>query len=181
MADPTKVIPFTNVVDPQPSTLAAEGLDEAWLERWLQENPARLGLGSKVRIVRAQLVRPAGSTTGRLDLQAVDEAIEDRVYDIELMRGELDADHGFRALDYWAREQHKDDQEREHRPVIVAERIRGSRYWVLLETLAERLNLVALEVRCFRIGDSRTVWRLSQRFDEPNAPRRLWQSEPFQS
>jgi hypothetical protein len=111
-----------------------------------------------VRIVRAQLVRPAGSSSGRLDLQAVDEAIEDRVADIELMRGELDADHGFRSLDYWAREQRSDDQDREHRPVIVAERIRGSRYWVLLETLAEKLGLVALEVRCMRVAGNATVW-----------------------
>jgi hypothetical protein len=147
-----------SVVDPITSTLTDEGLDEAWLERWLQENPTRLGLGPRVRIVRAQIIRPAGATTGRLDLQAVDESIEDRVYDIELMRGELDADHGFRALDYWAREQRADDQDREHRPVIVAERVRGSRYWVLLEALAEKLGLLALEVRCLRVGDSPVIW-----------------------
>jgi len=32
-----------------------------------------------------------------------------------------------------------------HRPVIVAERIRGTRYWTLLEALAERVGLVAIE------------------------------------
>ena len=67
------------------------------------------------------------------------------------MRGELDADHGFRALDYWAREQRNDESDREHRPVIVAERIRGTRHWTLLETLAEKLGLVALEIRCINV------------------------------
>ncbi len=147
-----------SVMDPVPRTLSELGLDEAWLEQWLQADPKRLGLGSDVRIVRAQLTRPAGSAGGRLDLQAVDEAIEDRVYDIELMRGELDADHGFRALDYWAREQAADEQDREHYPVIVAERIKGSRYWLLLQTLARSLALVALEVRCLEVDGKPAVW-----------------------
>ena len=42
--------------------------------------------------------------------------------------------------------------------MIVAERIRGGRYWTLLETLAEKLDLVALEVRCMRVAGSVVVW-----------------------
>ncbi len=146
------------VSEPVVATLADLGIDEAWLEKWFQDSPRRLGLGPSIRIVRSQLSRPSGSGRPRLDLQAVDETVEDRVYDIELMRGELDADHGFRALDYWAREQRNDDTDREHRPVIVAERIRGTRYWTLLETLAEKLGMVALEVRCVTVDAKPVVW-----------------------
>ncbi len=149
---------MATVLDPIPRTLADLGLDEAWLEKWLQADAKRLGLGPDVRIVKAQVNRPAGGSGGRLDLQAVDEAIEDRVYDIELMRGELDADHGFRALDYWAREQAADEQDREHLPVIVAERVKHSRYWTLLQALADKLALVALEVRCFEVDGKPAVW-----------------------
>lgn len=147
------------VIEPTRRTLSELGLDEAWLEGWLQQDPRRLGLGAAVRIVRAQLSRPAGSSSrGRLDLQAVDDTIEDRVYDIELMRGELDADHGFRALDYWARERRADDQDRDHLPVIVAERVKGTRYWTLLETLAEHMSLIVLEVRSMEVDGRSAVW-----------------------
>ncbi len=115
------------VLDRELATLESLGLDEAWLENWIQENPKRLGLGSRLRVLKSQLHRPANSGGGRLDLQLVDDDIEDRVYDVELQRGELDASHGFRALDYWAREQKADENDRTHFPVIVAEKIRGSR------------------------------------------------------
>jgi len=40
----------------------------------------------------------------RLDVLGYDGAL-DTYYEIEIMLGECDADHGFRALDYWARDQ----------------------------------------------------------------------------
>lgn len=146
------------VADVTHTTLASLGLDECWLETWLQKDPKRLGLGASVRIVRAQMNQPGGKGPGRLDLQAVDEALENRVYDIELMRGMLDADHGFRTLDYWAREQKNEEDDREHRPVVVAEQLRASRYWTLLELLADRLGLIGLEVRCMQVQDKAVVW-----------------------
>jgi len=148
--------PAIEVLSPVSTTLAEQGLDERWLENWLQQDPSRLGLGSTVRIVRAQVNQHRSG--GRLDLQAVDDAIENRVYDIELMRGELDADHGFRVLDYWAREQHEDEDDRDHRPVIVAEKLRSSRYRLLLDLLAQRLGLIGIEVRCMVVGERRIVF-----------------------
>jgi hypothetical protein len=147
----------STVADLNPTSLQALGLDEAWLEHWVQEDPKRLSLGPNIRIVHAQLHKPAGSGRASLDVQAVDEAIEDRVYDVELMRGEVDADHGFRVLDYWAREQAEDDEGREHRPVIVAERILGTRYTTVLRTLADRLGLIALEVRGYLVDGKPAV------------------------
>lgn len=146
------------VLDRVPTSLVDLGLDEAWLEQWIRDSPRRLGLGNNIRVVRSQLHRPSGTGAGRLDLQVIDNDLEDRVYDVELMRGALDADHGFRALAYWANEQRADDQEREHWPVIVAEQVRSSRYWVLLETLASRIKLIALEVRSALVEDKPVVW-----------------------
>ncbi len=146
------------VADVTHHSLSTLGFDEAWLETWLQKDPKRLGLGSSVRIVRAQMNQPGGKGPGRLDLQAVDEALENRVYDIELMRGPLDADHGFRTLDYWAREQKAEEDDREHRPVVIAEQLRSSRYWTLLELLADRLGLIGLEIRCMEVQGKAVVW-----------------------
>ncbi len=61
------------------------------------------------------------------------------------MLGECDADHGFRALDYWARERVRNPNAR-HVAVIVAEDLSG-RYRTVIETLAQQLPLIAIEIR----------------------------------
>ena len=146
------------VLERVPTSLEKLGLDEAWLEHWIQEDPKRLGLGSRLRVLKSQVTKNANSSSGRLDLQLVDDDLEDRVYDIELQRGELDASHGFRALDYWAREQKDDEAGRQHFPVIIAEQIRGSRYWTLLQALAEAIDLLALEVRSILVEGKPVIW-----------------------
>jgi hypothetical protein len=61
------------------------------------------------------------------------------------MLGECDADRGFRALDYWARERVRNPNAR-HVAVIVAEDLSG-RYRTVIETLAQHLPLIAIEIR----------------------------------
>ena len=146
------------VVHPKFRSLAEAGLDESWLEKWICEDPKRLSLGKNLRVVKSQIFRPSSSGGGRLDLQVVDDDIEDRVYEVELMRGELDSDHGFRTLDYWAKEMENDDSDRDHRPVIVAERLRTSRYWSLLKVLSEKLGLIGIEIRCAVVEDNAAIW-----------------------
>jgi hypothetical protein len=48
----------------------------------------------------------------------------DTYYEIEVMLGECDADHGFRTLDYWARERLKNPNAR-HIAVLIAEDLSG--------------------------------------------------------
>jgi hypothetical protein len=52
----------------QPAKLRDLGYDEIWLQNWLADSPARLGLG-EVRIVAQELTAPLG---GSLDILAAD-------------------------------------------------------------------------------------------------------------
>jgi hypothetical protein len=79
-----------------PAKFRDVGLNEIWLQNWLVEDPARLGLG-EVKILAQELTQPSG---GSLDILA---ANEDTYYSIEVQFGEVDANHGFRVIDYWAR------------------------------------------------------------------------------
>ena len=126
----------------QPTTLRAVGRDEYWLQDWLAADPTRLGLGQVA--IKAKELRQYGGKGGRLDILAYDAAL-DTYYEVEVMLGECDADHGFRALDYWARERVRNPGAR-HVAVIVAEDLSG-RYRTVIETLAQRLPLVAIEIR----------------------------------
>lgn len=65
------------------------------------------------------------------------------------MLGECDADHGFRTLDYWARERVRNPNAR-HIAVIVAEDLSG-RFSTVIETLAQHLPLIAIEIRTLLI------------------------------
>jgi hypothetical protein len=134
----------------QPSTLTTLrtiGRDEYWLQDWLVTDPTRLGLGSVT--IKAKELRQYTGRGGRLDILGYDAAL-DTYYEIEVMLGECDADHGFRALDYWARERLRFPNAR-HVAVIVAEDLSG-RYRTVIETLAQRLPLIAIELRTLLIA-----------------------------
>jgi hypothetical protein len=74
--------------------------------------------GSARSVIEAKELRQYGTKGGRLDILAYDGAL-DTYYEVEVMLGECDADHGFRALDYWAREKLENPNAR-HVTVIVA-------------------------------------------------------------
>lgn len=133
---------FPVIHSSQPTTLRAIGRDEHWLQDWLVQDPTRLGLGQVT--IKAKELRQYGTKGGRLDILAYDAAL-DTYYEIEVMLGECDADHGFRALDYWARERVRNPNAR-HVAVIVAEDLSG-RYRTVIETLAQHLPLIAVEIR----------------------------------
>src|SRR5438309_1752650 len=119
-----------------PVTLKAVGRDEYWLQDWIVADPKRLGIGPVV--IKAKELRQYMGKGGRLDILAYDAAL-DTYYEIEVMLGECDADHGFRALDYWARERVRFPNAR-HFAVIVAENL-GGRYKTVIDTLTQSLPL----------------------------------------
>ena len=90
-----------DIVESAYTTLRVIGKDERWLHKWIKEKPSRLGLGD-LTIKRSELSHYK-NRGGRLDILAY-RADLDTYYEIEVMLGECDADHGFRTLDYWARE-----------------------------------------------------------------------------
>ena len=134
--------------DNKPTSLKALGMSEAWLRDWIVQSPARLGLGPLA--IKAIEVQHSTKFGGRLDILAYRSDL-DTYYEIELMLGEVNADHGFRCLDYWARERLKKPNAH-HVAVLVAEDLRG-RYQTLIETLPNFLPFIAVELRVLQIQD----------------------------
>ena len=135
-----------NIVDCSYTTLRAIGKDEVWLQRWLAEKPSRLGLG-ELLIKRCELTQYR-NRGGRLDILAYRGDL-DTFYEIELMLGECDADHGFRVLDYWARERLKNPNAK-HVAVLVAEDLSG-RYKTVIETLPQFLPFIGIEIKVLKL------------------------------
>jgi hypothetical protein len=131
----------------QPAKLRELGYDEIWLQNWLADAPARLGLG-EVRIVAQELTAPRG---GSLDILAADG---DTYYSVEVQLGEVDASHSFRVFDYWARNRMRFEG-KTHVAVLVVESAAG-RYRSALEALAEYLPLVVIELRAWR-GEAEVI------------------------
>ncbi len=134
------------IIDNRTTSLKALGKSETWLRDWITEAPQRLGLGPiQIKAIELQHSTKSG---GRLDILAYRSDI-DTYYEMELMLGEVDADHGFRCLDYWARERLKKSNAR-HVAVLVAEDLTG-RYQTVIETLPNFLPFIAIELRVLQI------------------------------
>lgn len=134
---------MTNIVSGVVSTVTDLGKDEAWMQGWLKEQPSRLGLG---------------------DLEAADSASDDdrcfvatdddRCFSVDVQLGEMEASRGFQVLDNWARNRvlHPD---RTHVAVLVTE-VMSDRYQTTLETLAEHLPLVVVELQVWK-GENEAI------------------------
>jgi hypothetical protein len=145
-----------DIVESTYTTLRTIGKDEAWLHNWMKEKPSRLGLG-ELTIVHSE-VSYYKDSGGRLDILAY-RADLDTYYEIEVMLGECDADHGFRTLDYWARERLRHPNAR-HFAVLVAEDLSG-RYKTVIETLPQYLPFIGIEIKVLKLalpsGDIATI------------------------
>ncbi len=135
------------IVENSSTTLRAIAKDEQWLHDWIMQKPSRLGLGELI-IKNAELVQYK-NRGGRLDILAYRGDL-DTYYEIEVMLGECDADHGFRVLDYWARERLRSPNAR-HVAVLIAEDLSG-RYKTVIETLPQFLPFIAIEIRVLRLS-----------------------------
>ena len=129
------------------TTLKVIGKDEKWLQDWLVEDPKRLGIGNVV--IKDKELRHYSGKGGRLDILAYNPAL-DTYYEIEVMLGECDADHGFRVLDYWAREKLRKPNAR-HVAVLIAEDLTG-RFQTVIETLTQQLPLIAVELKTYQLN-----------------------------
>jgi hypothetical protein len=128
-----------NIVSGAVSTVADLGKDEAWLQEWLKEEPARLGLG-ELSVADGE---PVQDDDGNPAFLAADD--DDRFFSVDVRLGELDASHGFQLLDNWARNRIR-HPDKTHVAVLVTETV-GDRYRTTLDTLAEHLPLVVVELR----------------------------------
>jgi hypothetical protein len=129
------------------STIAALEKDEAWLQGWLKDQPARLGLGD-LTVADGE---PDHDEAGGQAFLATDGG---RYFSVTVRLGEVDAAHGFGVLESWAsnRVRHPDGN---HVAVLVTETA-GDRYRPTLEALAEHLPLVVVELQAWR-GESEAI------------------------
>jgi hypothetical protein len=134
---------MTNIVSGAVSTVTELGKDEAWLQGWLKEAPHRLGLGELD-------VADSASEDDR-SFVATDD---DRCFSVDVQLGEMEASRGFQVLDNWARNRvlHPD---KTHVAVLVTE-VMSDRYQTTLETLAEHLPLVVVELAVWR-GENEAI------------------------
>ena len=127
---------MTNVVSGAVSTVTDLGKDEAWLHGWLKERPSRLGLGE------------LNTTDGVDDDGSFVAADDSRSFSVDVQLGEMEASRGFQVLDNWARSRvHHPDKT--HVAVLVTEAV-SDRYQTTLETLAEHLPLVVVELQVWK-------------------------------
>jgi hypothetical protein len=131
----------------QPARLRELGYDERWLQDWLAADPTRLGLGQVV-VLAQELTHAHG---GSLDILAADG---DTYYSIEVQLGEVDASHGFRVLDYWARNRAR-YPDKTHVAALLVESADG-RFRQALQAIAEYLPLIVVALRAWR-GASEVV------------------------
>lgn len=129
------------------SSVAELGKDEAWLQSWLKEEPARLGLG-ELKMADGD---PVQDEAGNPAFLATDD---ERYFSVDVQLGEVDASHGFQVLDNWARNRVR-HPDKSHVAVLVTEDA-GERYRTTLETLAEHLPLVVIELAVWR-GDNEAM------------------------
>jgi len=134
---------MTNIVSGAVSTVTELGKDEGWLQGWLQEQPNRLGLG--------ELEVAESATDDDRSFVATDD---DRCFSVDVQLGEMEASRGFQVLDNWARNRvlHPD---KTHVAVLVTE-VMSDRYQTTLETLAEHLPLVVVELAVWK-GENEAI------------------------
>ncbi|MEW6354451.1 MAG: hypothetical protein AB1469_09215 [Pseudomonadota bacterium] len=137
---------MSEIVENKKTTIREAGKNELWLQDWISEKPERLGIGP-FDIV-AQEMSHLKSGGGRLDILGFSKQIN-TFYEIEVMLGECDADHGFRCLDYWARERILKPNSL-HYAVLVAENLQG-RYKTLIDTLPQFIPFIAVEIRTLKL------------------------------
>lgn len=133
-------------LDNKLTSLREAGNNEDWVQKWIAGKPERLGIGSFEII--AQELHHYKNKGGRLDMLGYNRPTN-TYYEIEVMLGECDSDHGFRTLDYWARERAKNPNSL-HYAVLVAENLQG-RYKTLLETLPQFLPFIGIELRTLEL------------------------------
>jgi hypothetical protein len=140
----THAFPKLQKINPQ--SLRSLGLNEAWLQQQILDDPSLLGFGD-LQVIKRERIQASG---GRIDFLMADFENETR-YEIEVMLGPVDESHIIRTIEYW-------DVERQRYPtlqhcaVIVAEEI-TSRFFNVIRLLNRAVPLVAIQLSAFQINN----------------------------
>jgi hypothetical protein len=130
----------------KPERLRKLGLDEAWLQSQIAQDPSLLGLG-ELDLLKKEKKQATGGRIGFL-MSEPDDKVR---YEIEVMLGELDASHIIRTIEYWDVERQR-DPDVDHCAVIVAEEV-TARFFNVIRLLNRAVPIIAIQLSAFRIGD----------------------------
>lgn len=129
--------------------LRSLGIDEAYLEKFIDSDPTVLGLGEVFVVERQRRQEKAG----RLDLLLQDVA-EDVRYEVELMLGAADESHLIRTIEYWDTERRRYPAY-DHRAVLIAEDI-TTRFLNVITLFSGSIPIIAIQVNAVTV-DGRTA------------------------
>jgi hypothetical protein len=143
MASTSTSIKLTKSV---PVSLRDAGVTESWLEDVIEKEPTILGLGDVT--VRDKQRRQ--EKAGRLDLLLEDD-LEEKRYELELMLGTTDESHIIRTIEYWDIERRKYPGY-EHCAVLLAEDI-TTRFLNVISLFSGSVPIVVIQVNGLRVDD----------------------------
>ncbi len=124
-------------------TLSSLGLNEAWLQEQIWENPACIGLGDIEAVSKERAV----SSGGFLDI-LLKNPMSDAMYEVEVMLGATDPSHIIRTIEYWDLIKRKWPQ-RQHFAVLIAEQI-TKRFFNVIQILSGSVPLIAIQVNIIK-------------------------------
>lgn len=119
------------------------GLDEAWLQQQVWENPNRLGLGDLEGVTKEKAV----SSGGKLDI-LLKNPNDDSMYEVEIMLGETDPSHIIRTIEYWDLVKKRWPQ-RQHFAVLIAEKI-TKRFFNVIQILSGSVPIIAIQANVIK-------------------------------
>jgi hypothetical protein len=128
-------------------SLRSVGVDEAYLEKFIDADPTVLGLGEVTVVERQRRQEKAG----RLDLLLQDDSGEIR-YEVELMLGSVDESHLVRTIEYWDIERRRYPAY-DHRAVLIAEDI-TTRFLNVITLFSGSIPIIAIQVKAIGVGDN---------------------------
>jgi hypothetical protein len=128
-------------------SLRSVGVDEAYLEKFIDADPTVLGLGEVTVVERQRRQEKAG----RLDLLLQDDS-EDIRYEVELMLGSVDESHLIRTIEYWDIERRRYPAY-DHRAVLIAEDI-TTRFLNVITLFSGSIPIIAIQVKAVGVGDN---------------------------
>ena len=128
-------------------SLRSVGVDEAYLEKFIDADPTVLGLGDVTVVERQRRHEKAG----RLDLLLQDDSEEIR-YEVELMLGSVDESHLIRTIEYWDIERRRYPAY-DHRAVLIAEDI-TTRFLNVITLFSGSIPIIAIQVKAIGVGDN---------------------------
>ena len=122
------------------------GIDEAYIEKFIEDDPSVLGLGDDLSVIDTQ----RRQDKGRLDMLLQDGA-QERRFEVELMLGSVDESHLVRTIEYW-------DVERrtypayEHCAVLVAENV-TARFLNVITLFSGSIPIIAIQMNAIKVED----------------------------